>query len=289
MLGLLKATFQEWGEDKVPLLAAGLAYYTLFSIAPLLLILVGALGLILGENAAQSAVMDQISNNLGPQATDAIQGILENAATGGGGLVATVIGAVALILGATTVLAQLQIAMNLIWGVKPDPEDGNVVVRMIFVRVMSLALILVIGFLLLVSFLLSAFLSAAMGTIAGPGWLWEIVDFLLSFAVITLLFALMFKYIPDARIEWHDVWVGGLATGVLFTLGKFAVSLYVGSTAVGSSYGAAGSLVILLLWVYFSAQIFLLGAEFTQVYARRRGARLEPAEHALRTADARET
>ena len=287
MFGLLKATFQEWGEDKVPLLAAGLAYYTLFSIAPLLLILVGALGLILGENAAQSAVMDQISNNLGPQATEAIQGILENATAGGGGLLAAIIGAVALIIGATTVLAQLQIAMNLIWGVKPDPEQGNAFKRMVLVRAVSLAMILVIGFLLLVSFLLSAFLGAAVDTIAVPGWLYEIVDFVASFAVITLLFALMFKYIPDARIAWRDVWVGALVTGVLFTLGKFAVSLYVGRTAVGSTYGAAGSLVIVLLWVYFSAQIFLLGAEFTQVYARRRGARLEPAPHAVRAADAR--
>lgn len=288
MLGVLKATFQEWGEDKVPLLAAGLAYYTLFSLAPLLLILVGVLGLVLGDNAAQSALMDEIQNNMGPQASEAIQGILENASTGGGGLLATIIGGVTLVIGATTVLAQLQNAMNIIWAVKPDPQEGNAILRMLFVRVTSLGLILVIGFLLLVSFVLSAFLGSAMDILAGPAWLWEVADFLLSLAVIAVVVALMYKYIPDARIEWRDVWVGAGATAVLFAIGQFAVSLYIGTTAVGSTFGAAGSIVVLLLWVYFAAQILLLGAEFTQVYARRRGARLEPAKHAVRAADAHE-
>ena len=288
MLGLLKATFQEWGEDKVPLLAAGLAYYTLFSVAPLLLILVGALGLILGENAAQSALMDEIRNSTGPQASEAIQGILENASAGSGGLIATIIGAVTLVLGATTVLAQLQNAMNIIWEVKPDPQQGNAILRMLFVRVTSLGLILVIGLLLLASFVLSAFLGSAMDVLAGPAWLWEIADFLVSLGVVAVLVALLYKYIPDVQIEWRDVWVGAGATAVLFAIGQFAVGLYIGNTAVGSSFGAAASIVILLLWVYFAAQILLLGAEFTQVYARRRGARLEPAEHAVRTADAYE-
>jgi membrane protein len=286
MLGILKATFQEWGEDKVPLLAAGLAYYTLFSIAPLLLILVGALGLILGENAAQSALMEEIRNATGPQASEAVAGILENASAGGGGLLATIIGAVTLVVGATTVLAQLQNAMNVIWEVKPDPEQGNALLRMLFVRAMSLGLILLIGLLLLASFVLSAFLGSAMDILAGPAWLWEIADLLVSLVVVAVAVALLFKYIPDAQIAWRDVWVGAGATAVLFAIGQFVVGLYIGNTATASSFGAAGSVVILLLWVYFAAQILLLGAEFTQVYARRRGARLGPAEHAVRTADA---
>lgn len=286
MLALFKQTFREWSEDQVPVLAAALAYYAVFSIAPLLLIVIGVLGLVLGENAAQSTLMDQVRNAVGPQAADAIQGILQNMDRQGGGVIATVIGVVTLIVGATGVFAQLQNALNTIWEVKPDPEKSGVR-HIIAVRLLSLGMILVIGLLLLVSLVLSAVLSALgegiAGALPGGAWLWRGVDLLVSLAVITLLFAMIFKVLPDARIAWRDVWVGAALTALLFVIGKFALGLYLGNSGVASSYGAAGSLVVLLLWVYYSMQILLFGGEFTQVYAKRTGSRIEPADNAVRT------
>lgn len=284
MLELFKQTFKAWSEDKVSLLAAGLAYYTLFSLAPLLLIVIGAFGFFVGEAAVQSSLLQEIRTQAGPQVADAVRSILENASEGGGNLTATIIGAVALVVGATTVFAQLQNALNLIWKVKPDPERSSIW-HVLFVRLLSLGMLLVIGFLLLVSLLLSAFLSTLWSSLPGVSALWPIVDFAISLAVITALFALIYKYIPDARIAWRDAWVGAGFAAVLFTVGKFALSMYIGRAGVASSYGAAGSVVVLLLWVFYSAQILLLGAEFAQVYARRRGERLRPAEHAVRTGD----
>lgn len=287
MIDLFRQTFQEWAEDKVSLLAAGLAYYTLFSLAPLLLIVIGAFGFFVGEAALQSSLLQEIRAQAGPQVADAVRSILENASAREGGLIPTLVGIVTLVIGATTVLAQLQNALNVIWEVKPDPA-GSAIGRLLFVRVLSLGMLLVIGFLLLVSLLLSAALSTVWDNLPGVAALWPVVDFALSLAMITVLFALIFKYIPDARIAWRDVWVGAAFSAALFSIGKFGLSLYVSQAGIASSYGAAGSVVVLLLWVYYSAQVLLLGGEFTQVYARRRGQRLEPAEHAVRTGDAYE-
>lgn len=287
MIDLFRQTFQEWAEDKVSLLAAGLAYYTLFSLAPLLLIVIGAFGFFVGEAALQSSLLQEIRAQAGPQVADAVRSILENASAREGGLIPTLVGIVTLVIGATTVLAQLQNALNVIWEVKPDPA-GSAIGRLLFVRALSLGMLLVIGFLLLVSLLLSAALSTVWDNLPGVAALWPVVDFALSLAMITVLFALIFKYIPDARIAWRDVWVGAAFSAALFSIGKFGLSLYVSQAGIASSYGAAGSVVVLLLWVYYSAQVLLLGGEFTQVYARRRGQRLEPAEHAVRTGDAYE-
>lgn len=288
MLDQFKQTFQAWSEDKVSLLAAGLAYYTLFSLAPLLLIVIGAFGFFVGEQAVQSNLMEEIRTQAGPQVADAVRSILENASAGGGNLASTILGVVALVVGATTVFAQLQNALNLIWKVKADPERSSIW-RVLIVRVLSLGMLLVIGFLLLVSLLLSAFLSTLWSSLPGVSVLWPIVDFVISLAVIALLFALIYKFIPDAEIAWRDAWVGAAFAAVLFAIGKFGLSVYIGRAGVASSYGAAGSIVVLLLWVFYSAQILLLGGEFAQVYARRRGAGLQPAEHAVRTGEGYET
>lgn len=287
MLEQFQQTFKEWAEDKVSLLAAGLAYYTLFSLAPLLLIVIGAFGFFVGEAAVQSSLMQEIRAQAGPQVADAVRTILENASAREGNLASTIIGAVALVIGATTVFAQLQNALNLIWKVKADPEQSSIW-RVLFVRALSLGMLLAIGFLLLVSLLLSAFLSTLWSSLPGVSVLWPIVDFAISLAVIALLFALIYKVVPDVHIAWKDAWMGAAFAAALFAVGKFALSVYIGRAGVASSYGAAGSIVVLLLWVFYSAQILLLGGEFAQVYARRRGARQRPAEHAVRIGDAGE-
>jgi membrane protein len=282
--GMLKQTFSEWSEDKAPTLAAALAFYTLFSLAPLLLLIVSILGLVFGQGAAQEQFVGQVRGLVGSSGADAVQTALENADQGSGGILGTIIGIVTLLFGATGIMVQLQNAMNTIWEVKPDPEQSGIM-HLIKVRVLSLGMLLAIGFLLLVSLLVSTVLSGLGSYLAsilpGAEILWHIVNFFISFTVITLLFALMFKYLPDVRIGWRDVWVGAIFTAFLFEIGKYALGLYLGNSAVASTYGAAGSLVVLLLWVFYSAQLFLFGAEFTQVYARQRGAQIEPAEHAV--------
>lgn len=288
MFAYLGQTFREWAEDKVPLLAAGLAYYTLFSIAPLLLIVIGAVGLVVGENVAQSQLMEQIRQSAGPDAAEVVQSILQNMAERGGGVIATVIGAVTLVLGATTVLAQLQNALNVIWDVRADPDKSGIG-RVLLVRLMSFGVILLLGLLLIGYLFLTAALGAAQqvvpDAIPGSMWLWQLADVLLTLALITVLFAVIFKYLPDVRVQWRDVWLGAAVTALLFVIGRLAFGLYIRTSGVESAYGAAGSVIVLLLFVYYSAQILLLGAEFTQVYAKRRGARIEPADHAMRVGE----
>lgn len=288
MIGLIQDTFSKWTGAQAPVLAAALAYYAIFSIAPLLLIVIGVLGLALGDNAAQSTLMEEIRGAVGPEAAGAIQGMLENMSEQGGGLVATLVGVGTVIVGATGVFVQLQKALNVIWEVKPDPEASGIA-HMLMVRLQSLALIFAIGLLLIAAMTFSTALSAlgpAVGDLLPVGaWLWQLVNAVVSFGVIMSLFAMMFKVLPDARIRWSDVWIGAGVTAVMFVAGNWALGLYLGNSTVGSTYGAAGSLVVLLLWVYFSAQVLLLGAAFTQVYARRFGGRIEPDEHAVRSTE----
>ena len=271
-LDVAKETFREFGQDKAPRLGAALAYYTIFSVGPLLLIAISMAGIFLGQEAAQGRVSDQLRNVLGSQAAKSIGQIVQAAAKPESGVIATIVGVVTLLFGASGVFAQLKDAMNTIWNVESRKAGG--IVGFLKERFLSMAMVLGIGFLLLVTLLFDAAISAMgdyLGHYVGGEPLMHALQLALSLALITLLFAAMFKVLPDLDIEWSDVWTGAGLTAILFVLGKFALGLYLGKAAVGSSYGAAGSLVVLLVWVYWSAQILFLGAEFTQVYARRYG------------------
>jgi membrane protein len=285
MWGHLKDTFAAWSHDKVPRHGAALAYYTVFSLVPLLVVIIGMIGLVFGQEAAQSYILQQIATLVGPQSAAAIKDMLQRANQPTHGLVATVVAAATLLFGASGVFGQLQDSLNAIWGVQP--KEGRGIWGYVKARFMSFAALLGTGFLLLVSLVLNAAL-AALGKWFG-GWLpapesvLQGVEVLVSLAVITGLFAMMFKVLPDAKVAWSDVWVGAALTALLFTLGKFAIGLYLGKSDVGSAYGAAGSLVILLVWVYYSTQILLFGAEFTQVYAKAVGRQIRPSEDATVT------
>ena len=283
--GMLKQTFTDWSNDKVPRLGAALAYYTIFAIVPLLVIIIAIIGLVFGQEAAQGYIIDQIAGLVGEQSAAAIKDMIERANQPSTGVVATVIAVVTLLFGASGLFGQLQDALNSIWGVEPKPDRG--IWGMVQDRFLSFMAVLGTGFLLLVSLVLSAGLSAFGkwfgGWLPAPELVLQTLNLVISFGVITVLFAMMFKLLPDARIAWRDVWVGALITALLFTLGKFLIGLYLGKSNVASAYGAAGSLVILLVWVYYSAQILLFGAEFTQVYANTSGARIVPTDQAVAT------
>jgi len=272
-LGIFKQTISEFIADKVPRLGAALAYYTIFSLAPLLLIVIAIAGLAFGHDAAQGKIFDQLRGALGPNTAAGIQDMVKNAAKPKSGYVATILGVITLIFGASGVFGQLKDALNTIWDVKP--KEGGGILRMIKDRFLSFAMVFGVGFLLLVSLVIDTAIGA-MGKFAGshlPGGeaLWHVVELAFSFVVITVLMAGLFRLLPDLKIEWRDVWLGAALTSLLFVLGKFALGIYFAKSAVGSSFGAAGSLVLVLLWVYYSAQILLFGAEFTQVYARADG------------------
>ena len=285
---LLKQTASEWSEDKASMLAAALAYYTIFAIAPLLVLVISVAGLVFNEGQAQQALLEQIRQTVGQNAAGIVQTMISSQGGQGSSILATIIGFATLALGATGVFAQLQSALNQIWDVEPKPDEG--VLHMVKIRATALGLVLVIAFLLLVSLVLSSLLSAFGGFLSnnlpGGAALWQLVNFALSLFVITLLFALIFKYLPDVKIAWGDVWIGAFVTALLFGVGRFLIGLYIGNSSTASTYGAAGSLIVLLLWIYYSAQILLFGAEFTQVYGRRFGSGIEPDEHAVRPSEA---
>jgi len=280
----LSDTYAAWREHNAPRLGAALAYYTVFSIAPLLVIVIGIAGLVFGADAARGQVMAEIEGLIGPESARALQDILKNAQSPTSGTVATIIGVVSLILGASGVFGDLQAALNTVWEVKPKPNRA--LIGVVKERFLSLTMVLGTGFLLLVSLLLSAALAAAGKTLHhfGPGLeaLAPIAETIVSLGVLTLLFALIFKYLPDATIAWGDVWIGAVLTAALFVVGKLAIGLYLGHAGIGSAYGAAGSLVVILVWVYYSAQILLFGAELTRVCASRRKARVKPARGAVK-------
>jgi membrane protein len=283
ILGLLKETVNEWQEDKTTRLAAALAYYTVFSIAPLLIIAIAVAGAIFGEEAARGEIVGQIQGLVGRQGAEVIETAIENAnRPGSNGGIASLISVIVLLFGATGVFVQLQDALNTVWEVQPKPGRG--IKNFIQKRVLSFSMVLGIGFLLMVSLLLNAILSAFSGYMTGliPGaeWLWQLLNFVISFALIALLFALIYKFLPDVKITWKDVGMGAIITALFFTIGKSLLGLYLGRGSFASTYGAAGSLVIILVWVYYSAQILFFGAEFTQVYARRYGSKIVPDEHA---------
>jgi len=271
-IDLLKQTFKEFGEDKAPRLGAALAYYTIFSIGPLLLIAVAMAGIFFGQEAAQGRIADELAKIFGPQMAGSMQQMIEAAAKPKSGTIATIVGVITLMLGAAGVFGQLKDALNTIWNV--EPKKGGGIKGFIMQRFLSMAMVLGIGFLLLVSLVFDAVISAMgpyLERLVGGEALLQAVQLLLSFAISTVLFAAIFRILPDLKIAWRDVWLGAVITALLFVLGKWGLGLYLGKAAVGSAYGAAGSLVILLVWVYWSAQILFLGAEFTQVYARTYG------------------
>ena len=280
---LLKETVREWDEDNASRLAAALACYSLLSIAPLVILSVAVAGLIFGADAARGQIASELGRVVGEEAGRAIQTILAHAKSPSSGIAGSILGVVVLLLGASGVFVELQGALNTIWEVKPKPGRG--VAGILRDRFFSFAMVLAVAFLLMVSLVVSAGLSAAgrffEEYLPGGEPLWQILNFCFSLAVTTSLFALIYKVIPDAHIAWRDVWIGALVTAILFNAGKLALALYIGKSGVTSSFGAAGSLVALVVWVYYSSQIVFLGAEFTQVYARRRGNRIEPTANAL--------
>jgi membrane protein len=281
---LIRETYSEWKEDNVPLHAAALAYYTIFSLAPLLLIAIAVAGAAFGEEAARGELVSQVQGLVGKEGAIAIQAMIENASQpGSGGVLSTVIGFLLLMLGASGVFGQLQMALNTIW--KAEPKPGRGFRRYLIARFLSFAMVLVIGFLLLVSLLLSSFLVAAGSSfnrlMPGLPVLGQGLELLISLGVITLLFASIYKYLPDVRVPWRDLWVGAVATSVLFNLGKTAIGLYIGNSSFSSTYGASGSLVVLLIWIFYSAQILLIGAEFTKVYSRNQRKTRKPTQQAL--------
>jgi len=280
---LLRETVGEWSADKAPRLGAALSYYTVFSLAPVLIVAVAVAALFLGADAAEGKIVEQLRGLLGRDAATAVQTMLANASRHEGGGLATVIGVGTLLLGATGVMVELQGALNTVWKVVPKP--GQAVKTLIRGRLLSLALVISLGFLLVVSLVMSTALAAVTGWLADLAPQWAVLGFLVnegvSLLVIALLFALIFKVLPDAKVSWHDVWIGSLVTSLLFQVGKFLIGLYLGRATVASAFGAAGSLAVLLVWVYYSAQIVLLGAEFTRVYANRFGSHVVPDEHAV--------
>jgi membrane protein len=281
---LIKGTFSEYNEDKVPLLAAALAYYTVFSLAPLLIIVIAIAGSVFGEEAARGEIVGQIQGLVGREGAEAIQVMLQNTQQpNSGGMIATIFGVITLLFGATGIFGQLQDALNFIWDVQPKPGRG--VKNLVQTRLLSFAMVVVIGFLLLVSLVISAVL-AAIGNFFGemfPSFILvgRILNLVISFGSITLLFASIYKFLPDVQVPWKNLWIGAAVTALLFTIGKSMIGLYLGNSSISSTYGAAGSLVVILIWVFYSAQILLLGAEFTQVYSKYRGTPIQPAKHAV--------
>ncbi|HEY0160956.1 MAG TPA: YhjD/YihY/BrkB family envelope integrity protein [Thermoanaerobaculia bacterium] len=269
---LFKETFKEFSEDKVPRLGAALAYYTIFSIGPLLLIAIAMAGIFLGQEAAQGRISAELGKLLGPKMAEALEQMIQAAAKPKSGTIATIVGVLTLMLGASGVFGQLKDALNTIWNVEPKPSAG--IKGFIMERFLSMAMVLGIGFLLLITLVFDAAISAmgpVLERLIGGEAIAHLIQLALSFVVATVLFACIFRLLPDLKIAWHDVWFGAVFTSILFVLGKWGLGVYLGKAAVGSAYGAAGSLVILLVWVYWSAQILFLGAEFTQVYARTFG------------------
>jgi membrane protein len=285
-IGLLKQTVSEWLEDKAPQLGAALAYYTVFSLAPLILVLLAIIGLIFRDDpgGAWNKITQQMSYFLDKSAVDVVQNIAQKAAQPGKGLVATIIGILLALFGASGVFGQLQDALNTIWGVKAKPGGG--IWGFLRSRFLSFAMVGGVCFLLLVSLTLESVLKGfsryLQASLPGGVVVAMAVYLIFDLAVVILLFAIIFKYLPDVKIQWRDVWIGAALTAILFAVGKWALGLYLGSGSAASAYGAASSLITLLLWVYYSSQILLFGAEFTQVYACQAGRGAEPDEHAIR-------
>ena len=274
--GMTQAAAKAWLDDFAPSMGAALSYYTLFSLAPLLVIVIAVAGMVFGEQAAQGEIVVQLRGIMGAQGALAVEGILKAAREPARGLVATIVGSAILLLGATAVFAELQSALDRIWRT-PDQRAGSGIWNLLRTRLLSFGLVLGLAFMLTVSLVVSAALAALGkwwgGWFAGWDIVLEVLNFAVSFGIFTLLFAMIYKIMPRATIPWRDVWTGATVTALLFTIGKVLIGLYLGKSSLASEFGAAGSLVVLAAWVYYSAQIFLFGAEYTWVYASRHGSR----------------
>lgn len=281
---LLKQSVSEWLEDKAPQLGAALALYAAISIAPLLIIALAIAAQFLGQRAAEGRIVSELESYVGQQAAQAIQDMIKSADQPGAGSVAAILGIAVLLFGASGVFSMLQTALNTIWEVKP--KEGRGVSGIVRDRVLSFGMVFVVAVLLLASVVLTAFVSSLstwFEDLPGPTeWLAPIANFVVSLIVVTVLFAMIFKWLPDVKIAWSDVWLGAAVTAVLFTIGKSAIGFYLSHSSTASSYGVAGSFMVLLLWIYYSSQILFFGAEVTQVYANQFGSRIRPAANAER-------
>ena len=280
LFDVFKQTFKEWGEDKAPRLGAALAYYTVFSIGPLLVIVIAIASRVFQN--AQSQIVGTIQGIVGEGGGKVINDTIENASKGNSDIIATIIGIITLLLGASGVFGQLKDALNTIWEVKPKPGLG--IVNTIKERFFSFTMVLGTGFLLLVSLVITAAVAAfsevLKSFLPGADIIGQVISFIVSLLIIAVMFTLLFKFLPDVKITWGDVWIGGLVTAILFTLGQIALTFYLSSGAVGKSFGAAASFVIILVWIYYSTQILFFGAEFTQVYTNKYGSHVRPEDNA---------
>ena len=282
---LLKKTALEWWKDNTFRLAAALAFYTIFSVAPVLLIAVGGASIFFRRQNAIERIVTELQRLVGDQGASAIRMVLESSAGFGKGAWAITVGVVTLVMGASVVFAELQSALNQIWGVKSEVRRG-ILLDLVLDRLRSFSIAFGVGFLLLVSLVLSAGLTAAQdymnNRIPALPWLWQVGNIAISLLVVAILFAMVYKFLPDVKLGWRDVWIGAVVTSLLFNGGKYFIGIYLGHTALGSAFGAAGSFAVLLVWIYYSALICFFGAEFTQVYARQDGRHIQPEEHARR-------
>src|SRR5688572_1372698 len=266
---MLPATYAHWSEDEAPRLGASLAFYTLLSLSPLLIVVIGIAGIVFGRNTAQEELLGQLTQLVGPEGAKTVQMIVEAAQKPSTGVVASAVGFIVLLFGASGVFTELRYALNRIWHIRPKPSSG--LISLLRQRIFSFGMVLAVGFLLLVSLVVGAGLAAAdkfaRGAFSFPPMVFEITNTVVSLAITSLMFALLLKYLPETKIPWGHVCPGAIATATLFSIGRVLIGLYLGKASVGSAYGAAGSLVVLIVWVYYSAQIFFFGAEFTRVYA----------------------
>lgn len=288
-VSLFKAVFAKWGSDNATQLAAALAFFTILSLAPLLLITVAILGLFFGQGEAQQQIVTQAQELMGNAGAEVVASILENAANPGSGILALIIGFGVLLFAASNIFLQLQMALNRIWDVANDPKRGFM--GMIKDRLHAFLLVLGVGLLFLASFVaraaLSTVQSAFEGVLPGSDFLWAAIDFVVTVGIFTVIFAVIFKVVPSAEVKWHDVWVGAAVTAVLFAIGRALLGWYLGRGTIQSSYGAAGSFIALLIWIFYSTQIMFFGAEFTQVYSRVRGKSISPDDTAIPEAEER--
>jgi membrane protein len=276
---LLKNTYEEWRDDGAAMMAAALAYFTIFSLAPLAIIMIAIAGLFFGEKAAQGQLVAGIQGMVGEHGAYVIQGLIKSSASKKAGILAVSIGFATMIFGASKLFGALQDTLNSVWKIKTPTGGFKGIVRK---RLISMGVVLLSGILLLASLFAGTALAAVRNLVGdlipGIGYLFVLINFLLPFLLMTTLFAIIFKVLPDAKIAWGDVWVGAAATSFFFAIGQMLISFYLGSKNMASTYGAAGSLVVLVFWINLAAQIFLYGAEFTQVYACRYGSCIEPSQ-----------
>lgn len=283
---VIKLTFKNVGADKLPKLSGSLAYYTVFSMGPLLLLVISIAGIILGREASEGKVYEQLVGFVGQDTASQLQVVVKSASLEGKSTFAAIIGAITLLIGATTVFGEIQDSINMIWGIKPKPKQG--LMKMLKNRFLSFSVIVSLGFLLLVSLSVSTLIDTfserlTMSFETGKVVIFYILNLLLTLIITSTIFATIFKVLPDASIKWKDVRAGAITTALLFMLGKFGISFYIGQSNVGTTFGAAGSIVVLLVWVYYSSMILYLGAEFTKAYAVVFGAPIHPNAYAVTT------